>query len=735
MTFPPRSFATTNPLVQAKRLGLGLVCTELFADHWSVPVGERKGYSREELMSCVDAEGNVPLHSAVHAGDLRAVELCMHAGARLCAQQHDLSTPLHLACAQGAIEIVRLMSVTQPVPSADCLALLDAQQMSPLHCAAMFDHDELLDLLCAQCQPQLLQQPDRQGRTVLLLAAARAAWRCVHTLLQRNQLVITQRDSIGRNLLHHIVLNGGNVHAFTSLIQQRSDAACLTELLNERDQFGCTPLHYASREGNLKSIQNLLELGALINPKNDDNQSPLHFAARYGRFHTVKHLLASPRGHLIINEMDGEGMTCLHIASAHGHTRIVQLLLQRGALLHRDHRGRTPLHYAAAGGHASTMQQLLLVHSHLLDQLDREGNTALHLAAIRARSNAAQLLLSLNCKLRRNYTDHTPMDYALHLKHAQVMRIFVLHPQRSNEIINFPTKKYSSLIEGLVANMPEVMIAVLDKGIQRSDDQSEDSKSYRIRYAFDCLRHSRNNDRPLPVLNLMVKYGREELICHPLCLKYLETKWQTYGVYYHTAYLLIYMAFLACLTSGVMQLVDLPQHADVFGFLPSFVRVQNTPDPTTNESDSTDKASTPLPAISSVASGPSTVASNLSSLQGLQITSVQFTGEEQTDWTRLSEQMPDTFGLNRSLHTWVCCSIVLLYTFFSVLKELHQMMQQGFLYFLDIVNLMLWVLYATSTFTAIGLLCPDQVNSSLIYIVAAVATFLAWFNCLLYFQR
>lgn len=23
----------------------------------------------------------------------------------------------------------------------------------------------------------------------------------------------------------------------------------------------------------------------------------------------------------------------------------------------------------------------------------------------------------------------------------------------------------------------------------------------------------------------MVKYGREQLICHPLCLKYLETKW------------------------------------------------------------------------------------------------------------------------------------------------------------------------------------------------------------------
>jgi transient receptor potential cation channel subfamily A protein 1 len=173
-------------------------------------------------MALEDADGNVPLHSAVHAGDPRAVELCMAAGGQLCAQQHDQSTPLHLACAQGAIEIVRLMRSAQPSASSESLMLVDAQQMSPLHCAAMFDHDELLDVLVSNCLSSLLVQPDRQGRSVLLLAAARGAWKCVHMLLQKATLSIDQRDSIGRNLLHHIVLNGGNVHSFISLIQQVS---------------------------------------------------------------------------------------------------------------------------------------------------------------------------------------------------------------------------------------------------------------------------------------------------------------------------------------------------------------------------------------------------------------------------------------------------------------------------------------------------------------------------------
>lgn len=78
-------------------------------------------------------------------------------------------------------------------------------------------------------------------------------------------------------------------------------------MLNDGDVFGCTPLHYASRDGQFKTIQSLLEMGAAINLKNNDNQSPLHFAARYGRLNTAKHLVESRKGHLIINEMDGEG--------------------------------------------------------------------------------------------------------------------------------------------------------------------------------------------------------------------------------------------------------------------------------------------------------------------------------------------------------------------------------------------------------------------------------------------
>lgn len=66
----------------------------------------------------------------------------------------------------------------------------------------------------------------------------------------------------------------------SSLSFQAQSTNSLQQLLNEKDNAGCSPLHYASREGHIRSLENLIRLGACINLKNNNNESPLHFAAR-----------------------------------------------------------------------------------------------------------------------------------------------------------------------------------------------------------------------------------------------------------------------------------------------------------------------------------------------------------------------------------------------------------------------------------------------------------------------
>lgn len=101
---------------------------------------------------------------------------------------------------------------------------------------------------------------------------------------------------------------------------QANNQGALEMLLNERDNTGCSPLHYASRGGHIRSLESLIRLGACVNIKNHCGESPLHFGARYGRYNIVKRLLNSEKGAFIINESDGEGLTPLHIASQQGES-------------------------------------------------------------------------------------------------------------------------------------------------------------------------------------------------------------------------------------------------------------------------------------------------------------------------------------------------------------------------------------------------------------------------------
>ncbi|XP_023702416.1 transient receptor potential cation channel subfamily A member 1 isoform X3 [Cryptotermes secundus] len=646
--------------------------------------GESRGCTREEMISFYDSEGNVPLHSAVHGGDIKAVELCLKSGAKISTQQHDLSTPVHLACAQGAIEIVKLMFSMQPAEKVQCLASCDVQKMTPLHCAAMFDHPEIVQYLVSEGAD--INPLDKERRSPLLLASSRAGWRTVQILIQLGAN-IHLKDVNSRNVLHLVVMNGGRLEEFANEVIKAQSKVSLLQLLNEKDKTGCSPLHYASREGHIRSLENLIRLGACINLKNNNNESPLHFAARYGRYNTVRQLLDSEKGSFIINESDGEGLTPLHIASQQGHTRVVQLLLNRGALLHRDHNGRNPLHLAAMSGYTQTMELLHSVHSHLLDQVDKDGNTALHLATMDNKPNAVALLLSMNCKLLYNCHDMSAIDYAIYYKFPEAALAMVTHEERAQEVMALKSDKHPCVTLALIASMPKVFEAVQDKCITKANCK-KDSKSFYIKYSFRGyqaskesveLRRKQLNDPhwqppPLYVVNAMVAHGRVELLAHPLSQKYLQMKWNSYGKYFHLANLLLYCIFLSFVTIFAAQLMD---------------------DSSVNATEMNDSNST-------------------------------YTGSH-----NVAKREPEMHGNLPVRYT--CAMIIIAYIVLNSLREVLQLYQQRWHYLLDPINLVSWLLYICSIIMIMPVFADQLTKLQLS--CASITVFLSWFNLLLYLQR
>ena len=151
------------------------------------------------------------------------------------------------------------------------------------------------------------------------------------------------------------------------------------------------------------------------------------FFFRYGRYNTCRQLLDTPGFKRIINEPDQSGQTPLHLCCQNGHTRVVQLLLHKGAQFSKSYDGDTPLHEAAANGHVSTMHIILQAHTHLINSVNRLGITPLHCAASAGHVECVDLLLSKSAQFLTNVDGETFFDLAIMKKQKDVCLTIIAH--------------------------------------------------------------------------------------------------------------------------------------------------------------------------------------------------------------------------------------------------------------------------------------------------------------------
>ncbi|XP_072918547.1 CARD- and ANK-domain containing inflammasome adapter protein [Hemitrygon akajei] len=169
-------------------------------------------------------------------------------------------------------------------------------------------------------------------------------------------------------------------------------------------------------------------------------------------------------GHSDINDINAFNETLLHIAATHGHVKIIEYLLNKGAKLEvKDNKGQSPLHRAAEKGHTAAAKVLLQAGAHSY-ALDTESKTPLHLAsqnnffsvvklmlkeearnykrkksflhmaALRDESKIAEILLKCGAAADiKDEKNRTPLIHAVSLGHLSTVKVLITKGAHLNE--------------------------------------------------------------------------------------------------------------------------------------------------------------------------------------------------------------------------------------------------------------------------------------------------------------
>lgn len=170
--------------------------------------------------------------------------------------------------------------------------------------------------------------------------------------------------------------------------------------INQVNSEGYTPLYYCCMKSDvsLKTITELVRIGAGIDVKGEDNETPLFISTFQNREDVVQYLLNSGAAIDVPNSTRKD--TVLHIASRLGYENLVQLFIKKGANLNaRNAALETPAFAAAKHGRHNVIYHLILAGANF-KLCNEDGKDPLYIASEKKHKNVIVLLKASKDELK-----------------------------------------------------------------------------------------------------------------------------------------------------------------------------------------------------------------------------------------------------------------------------------------------------------------------------------------------
>uniref|UniRef100_G3Q770 Palmitoyltransferase n=1 Tax=Gasterosteus aculeatus aculeatus TaxID=481459 RepID=G3Q770_GASAC len=209
--------------------------------------------------------------------------------------------------------------------------------------------------------------------------------------------------------------------------------------VRQPDKENVTLLHWAAINNRIDLVKYYITKGAIVDQLGGDlNSTPLHWATRQGHLSMVVQLMKYGADPSLI---DGEGCSCGHLAAQFGHTSIVAYLIAKGQDVDMmDQNGMTPLMWAAYRTHSVDPTRLLLTFNVSVNLGDKyHKNTALHWAVLAGNTTVISLLLDANANVdAQNIKGETPLDLAKQRKNVWMIN----HLQEARQAKGYDSPSY-----------------------------------------------------------------------------------------------------------------------------------------------------------------------------------------------------------------------------------------------------------------------------------------------------
>lgn len=160
------------------------------------------------------------------------------------------------------------------------------------------------------------------------------------------------------------------------------------------NENGGRAIHEAVRLGDAKQTKTLIQFKANVNVKNNVGMTPLHIASLHGYTDCVKVLLDAGA---LPNEKDIKNKLPIHYAVSNttGNINVLKLLLKQGSLIDpKDHKKETPLIYSIRKKNFQ-FAKYLLANQASIHVVDEDGFSLLHILALNGNLELLKIIVEL----------------------------------------------------------------------------------------------------------------------------------------------------------------------------------------------------------------------------------------------------------------------------------------------------------------------------------------------------